>query len=60
MTRPSSRNGTGCAISFRKIERRWAGWERRKRKKGGSWKEGKKICKDGSKVSSSDSVLEPG
>lgn len=46
MTRPSSRNGTGCAISFRKIERRWAGWERRKRKKGGSWKERKYVRMD--------------
>lgn len=40
MTSPSSRKGTGCAISFRKIERSWAGWARRRRKKGGSWKEG--------------------
>lgn len=43
---PSSRNGTGCAISFRKIERGWAGLERRRRKKGGSWKEGKYIKMD--------------
>lgn len=43
MTRPSSRNGTGCAISFRKIEKRWAGWERIRRKKGGNCKEGKYI-----------------
>lgn len=41
-----SRNVTGCAISFRKMERRRAGWEGRRRKKGEGWREGKHVRMD--------------
>lgn len=44
--RSSPRNGTGCAVSFRKTERRQEGWEEKRTEKGESWREGEHIKMD--------------